>query len=97
LSLKGYERTQATICAIVRASAFVNGRTEVVQEDFKIAEKAKAYLVNPMQANRPKIVSMLRNKVSVSEICRALGQDPDKYDAYVYRVRRDAELRGLLS
>jgi hypothetical protein len=96
LGLKGFPRTQATINAIVRASAFINGRTEVCREDFEIVKKAKDYLVNPLQPNRPRIVSMLKNKVSVAEICRILGKDFDKYKTYVYRVWDDAKLKGLL-
>jgi hypothetical protein len=96
LGLKGFPRTQATINAIVRASAFVNGRAEVCREDFEIVKKAKDYLVNPLQPNRPRIVSMLKNKVGVAEICRILGKDFDKYKTYVYRVRDDAKLKGLL-
>jgi hypothetical protein len=69
----------------------------VCREDFEIVKKAKDYLVNPLQPNRPRIVSMLKNKVSVAEICRILGKDFEKYKSYVYRVWDDAKLKGLLA
>jgi hypothetical protein len=82
---------------MLRANAFLNERTEVCESDFSVVEMAKNYLINPMQLNKPRIIQMLRNKQTVSDICKVLEKDYEKYNAYVYRVLNDAKAKGLLS
>jgi hypothetical protein len=96
-SLKGFPRTQSIIRAMLRSSAFLNGRTEVNKEDFWIIEKTGEYLINPLQPNKPMIVQMLRNKQSIIDICRSLGKDYESYNSYVYRVMKEAIGKGLIN
>lgn len=96
-SVKGYPRSQATIRAMLRANAFLNGRTEVCKDDFWIVEQAKELLINPLQPNKPRIVQMLRNRQSVADICKALNKDYESYNSYVYRVLNEAKGKGLLT
>lgn len=96
-TVKGYPRTTATIKAMLRANAFFNGRIEVCKSDFFVVDMVKNYLINPLQPNKPRIIQMLRNKQTVSDICKVLEKDYEKYNAYVYRVLNDAKAKGLLS
>jgi hypothetical protein len=96
-SVKGYPRNTATIKALLRANAFLNGRIEVCESDFFVVDMAKNYLINPLQPNKPRIIQMLRNNQTVSEICKALDKDYDGYKSYVYRCLNDAKAKGLLS
>lgn len=95
-SVKGYPRTKSIVNSIIRANSMVNNRAEICKDDFWIIDKTKDYLINPLQANKPRIVQMLRNKQSISDICRALNMDYETYNPYVYKVLREAKEKGLL-
>lgn len=96
-SVKGYSRSKSIIKAIISANCMVNNRRETREEDFWIVDKAKDYLINPLQPNKPRIVQMLRNKQSIADICKALNMDYETYNPYVYKVLRESKERGLLS
>lgn len=96
-AVKGYPRTQATVNAMLRANAYLNGRAEVSENDFWIVEQIKSFLINPLQPNKPRIIQMLRNKQSILDICKALNMIYESYNSYIYRVLNEAKAKGLLT
>jgi hypothetical protein len=82
---------KATMCA----HASLNKRSRLCIDDLIFVKRIQPYLKNPFSPYESTIVRLSAQGLNPSEICRRLGKG--NYEQQVLRVRRKAELRGVLS
>ena len=80
--------------ATMRAHAALNKRSYVCVDDLIFIKRIQPYLKNPFSRYEGTIVRLSAQGLSPREICRILGKG--NYEQQVWRVRRKAELRGIL-
>lgn len=97
LSGRAWLRQADAAEALVKAHAILNDRFYICRDDIELLKLAREYLSNPASPNRSKIIMYALQDRSVKDICLLLGQDPDKYKAFVGRVMRDAKNEGILN
>ncbi len=97
LSGKSLFGTDDQIKAIAVAHAYLNGRSEICQDDVDFITSLRQYYNNPFAPNEHKIIQFAKEGRSQKDICLLLNMSPEKYRPYVSRVIKTAKLRGLLT
>ena len=80
--------------ATMRAHAALNKSSYLCVDDLIFIKRIQPYLKNPFSPYEGTIVRLSAQGLNPREICRILGKS--NYERQVWRVRRKAELRGIL-
>ena len=83
------------VVSVAKSNAVLNGRGMINDDDLAVLGIVQKALINPLSPH-VRIVELAVEGLSQSQICQALGKNPESYQGYVSRVLSSYKQRGVI-